>query len=47
MKKLLALLLVAVMCLFLAACGSKEDYSGKWKLWIIIPLSGFCGSWDY
>ena len=30
MKKLLALLLVAVMCLFLAACGSKEDYSGKW-----------------
>lgn len=30
MKKILALLLAAVMCLSLVACGGGEDYSGKW-----------------
>jgi hypothetical protein len=30
MKKIIALALVIVMCLSFAACGNKEDYSGKW-----------------
>lgn len=30
LKKFIALVLVAVLCLSFAACGKKEDYSGKW-----------------